>query len=68
MSDDGFRQHQDPARGLAPSCVDAVIGQHMPTTPSHLRRAIRADSLWYAHTDALRQRWFKAWLAQDEEG
>lgn len=44
------------------------MGRHMPTTPSHLRRAIRADSLWYAHTDALRQRWFKAWLDQEEGG
>jgi len=38
---------------------------HMPTSPSNLRRAIRADSLWYARTEALRQRWFEAWLAKD---
>ena len=39
---------------------------HMPTSPSHLRRAIRADSLWYAHTEALRQRRFAAWLAREQ--
>ena len=39
---------------------------HMPTAPSNLRRAIRADSTWYARTEALRQRWFEAWLAQEQ--
>ena len=38
---------------------------HMPTAPGNLRRAIRSDSLWYARTEALRQRWFTDWLAQD---
>jgi len=39
---------------------------HMPTSPSNLKRAIRADSLWYARTDALRQRWFKTWLERGQ--
>ena len=39
--------------------------QHMPTAPNHMKRAIRADSLWYARTEALRQRWFEDWLAGD---
>lgn len=40
---------------------------HMPTAPNNLRRAIRADSLWYARTEALRQRWFEDWLARREK-
>lgn len=40
--------------------------QHMPTSPSHLERAIRTDSLWYARTEGLRQRWFDAWLAKGQ--
>ncbi|MCE2493292.1 MAG: ABC transporter substrate-binding protein [Alphaproteobacteria bacterium] len=39
---------------------------HMPTAPLNLRRAIRSDSLWYARTEAVRQRWFRNWLAQDK--
>ena len=34
--------------------------------PGFLREgggAIRADPLWYARTEALRERWFRAWLA-----
>ncbi len=38
---------------------------HMPTSESNLRRAIRVDSQWYARTEALRQRWFKEWLARE---
>lgn len=41
---------------------------HMPTAPANLARAIRADSVWYARTEALRQRWFKAWLAGQAPG
>ena len=37
---------------------------HMPTSKTNLRRAIRSDSIWYARTEALRQRRFEAWLAQ----
>ena len=37
---------------------------HMPTSPAHLRRAIRADSLWYARTEAVRRRWFDEWLSK----
>lgn len=37
---------------------------HMPTSPNNLQRAIRADSLWYAHTELVRQRWFNEWLSQ----
>lgn len=37
---------------------------HMPTSPQNLQRAIRSDSLWYAHTETVRQRRFKDWLAQ----
>ena len=44
------------------------ILQHMPTSPANLRRAIRADSRWYAGTEAVRQRWFKAWLERGPEG
>ena len=40
---------------------------HMPTSASNLRRAIRADSLWYARTEALRQRWFTEWFAQGQK-
>jgi putative spermidine/putrescine transport system substrate-binding protein len=35
---------------------------HMPTSPNNLQHAIRADTVWYARTEALRQRRFKAWL------
>ena len=38
---------------------------HMPSAPGNLRRAIRSDSLWYARTEALRERRFKDWLAAD---
>ncbi|MEM7223803.1 MAG: ABC transporter substrate-binding protein [Pseudomonadota bacterium] len=37
---------------------------HMPTSPGNLDRAIRSDSQWYAHTEAIRQRRFEAWLAR----
>lgn len=37
---------------------------HMPTSANNLQRAIRADSLWYARTNAVRQRWFDDWLSQ----
>jgi len=43
---------------------NAPMLHHMPTSPQNLRRAIRADSLWYAHTEAVRQRWFNEWLSQ----
>jgi len=37
---------------------------HMPTSPQNLERAIRADSLWYARTEKVRQRRFNDWLSQ----
>ena len=37
---------------------------HMPTSKANLRRAIRSDSIWYARTEALRQRRFEAWLSK----
>ena len=40
---------------------------HLPTAPRHLARAIRTDSDWYAHTDDLRERQFKAWLEAKPE-
>ena len=40
---------------------------HMPTSEPNLARAIRTDSVWYARTEALRQRRFEAWLAQTAE-
>ncbi len=40
---------------------------HMPPSENNLRRAIRADSQWYARTEALRQRRFRARLAQGQE-
>ena len=46
---------------------NAPMLHHMPTAPNNLRRAIRADSLWYARTAPLRQRRFQAWLAEDDE-
>ena len=39
---------------------------HMPTSTANLRRAIRSDSVWYARTEALRQRRFEAWLAKSD--
>lgn len=39
---------------------------HMPTTDRHMAGAIRKDDQWYSQTEALRQRRFEAWLAQDE--
>ena len=39
---------------------------HMPTAPANLRRAIRADSVWYARTKSVRQRWFKDWIAREQ--
>ena len=40
---------------------------HMPTTPRHMARAIRKDDRWYAQTEALRQRRFRAWLERGED-
>lgn len=42
------------------------MSAHLPTTGERMRRAIREDSEWYAHTAATRGRRFAAWLgAQD---
>lgn len=39
---------------------------HLPNAPQHGERALIRDSLWYAHTAALRARRFEAWLASGE--
>lgn len=46
---------QHPTRGIS-------MKDQLPTTPYHLRRALVRDSYWYAQTDELRQKRFKAWL------
>lgn len=38
---------------------------HLPNAPRNNRRSLRRDSQWYARTEALRHRRFKAWLAGD---
>ena len=39
---------------------------HLPNAPQHAGRALVRDTAWYANTQELRQRRFRAWL--DEEG
>jgi len=49
--------------GLHPDSGIAMIDQ-LPNSPRHATRSLVRDSAWYAHTQALRQRHFDAWIAK----
>ncbi len=47
--------------GLHPE-TNIPMQQQLPNAPQHGPRFLLRDSPWYAHTEALRQRRFEAWL------
>lgn len=50
--------------GLHPDTA-TPMRDHLPNAPQHGARALVRDSVWHAHTSALRRRRFEAWLARD---
>lgn len=50
--------------GLHPR-TGVMMRHHLPNAPHHGERALVRDSVWYAHTEALRQRRFVRWLGEN---
>lgn len=46
--------------------LNVSMYSHMPTAPANMRTSIRADSVWYAETEAFRNNWFKQWLKKSQ--
>ncbi len=53
--------------GLHPN-TNIPMKDQLPNAPQHGPRFLIRDSTWYAHTEALRQRRFDAWLAESAGG
>jgi len=72
MAEQAMRISYGPTRASARRRVGLHVTtgvdmrEHLPTRGNRLARAIHEDSEWYARTRALRERRFRAWLAQGE--
>ncbi|NBC97338.1 MAG: extracellular solute-binding protein [Deinococcus-Thermus bacterium] len=55
------RRSAFPRIGLNPE-TGTPMRAHLPNAPQHGPRALVRDSRWYANTESLRQRRFRAWL------